>query len=604
MPEQVTRLIATDAKPPKRDDGAMLESEHHQLVNWFEDSHDMNEQWDELAREARDYVDHIQWTSPEVAELKRRGQPVITNNLIYDKVQALIGLMTQNSTAAKAFPRRPEKQDDADTVTDILAYVRDINQYDEQIRPELAASFIIEGTALPVLSVLDHGNGEPEVNLAWVPYDRAFWDPHSRKPDYSDARYMGIALWMDRDVAEDLYPDKKDVIDQAFAMSSHGKFEDRPSTWVARKPRERVMIVEIYWRTRNGAMSATITRGGFIQEPMESPYKDENGRGYIPYPWQSAHVSREGGRYGVVQRYKDMQDEVNKRRSKALHFISMNQTIREDGAVNDPAEMRRQVNKVDGDIVVNRGFRFEIARNLELAAAQTAMLQHAEAQLSNVGPTDALLGQAPGSASGRKTQIDQQAGLVQLSHQISRFKAMELRIARMSWWMARQFYTREKFIRIRTGDTNDVRFRALNQVVAGPAGPQIINQLPQMDVDVIVEESPDYVNLQAEQLATMVQLAPAVQFPPEMYIEMSPLRSDVKERWKKMVQGDPNDPRNQQIAQLQEALNQLQFQQQVDETRKLSAEADEQEAKANLTEAEAEAQNIENLMVALGIRAP
>jgi len=41
------------------------------------------------------------------------------------------------------------------------------------------------------------------------------------------------------------------------------------------------------------------------------------------YEFASAFVDRDGGRYGAARQLLDVQDEINKRRSKALHLMSV-----------------------------------------------------------------------------------------------------------------------------------------------------------------------------------------------------------------------------------------------------------------------------------------
>ena len=46
----------------------------------------------------------------------------------------------------------------------------------------------------------------------------------------------------------------------------------------------------------------------------------------------SAHTDRENNRYGMVRDLISEQDEINKRRSKALHLLSVKQAVMEDEA--------------------------------------------------------------------------------------------------------------------------------------------------------------------------------------------------------------------------------------------------------------------------------
>ena len=51
-----------------------------------------------------------------------------------------------------------------------------------------------------------------------MPWDRIWYDPHSRALDFTDARYKGLVIWMDQDQLEELYPDADEVIDSIVLL--------------------------------------------------------------------------------------------------------------------------------------------------------------------------------------------------------------------------------------------------------------------------------------------------------------------------------------------------------------------------------------------------
>ena len=77
---------------------------------------------------------------------------------------------------------------------------------------------------------------------------------------------------------------------------------------------------------------AEFTKGGILKAGP-SPYRTDKGESDCELFFQSAYVDRDNNRYGFVRELIPLQDEVNKRRSKALHLMSVNQLHYEDGAV-------------------------------------------------------------------------------------------------------------------------------------------------------------------------------------------------------------------------------------------------------------------------------
>ena len=67
----------------------------------------------------------------------------------------------------------------------------------------------------------------------------------------------------------------------------------------------------------------------------------------------------------MVRGLISLQDEINKRRSKALHLLSVRQVIAEQGAVPDVDKARREVAKPDGFIEVMPGLKFEIEQTAD-----------------------------------------------------------------------------------------------------------------------------------------------------------------------------------------------------------------------------------------------
>ena len=104
------------------------------------------------------------------------------------------------------------------------------------------------------------------------------------------------------------------------------------------------------------------------------------------------------------------QDEIgNKRRSKALHLLSVKQVVMEDGAVADIDKARREVARPDGLIVINPGMKFEITDGADLAEGQFKLLEHATGEMQASGPNASMSGTDPRELSGRAI-LAQQAG--------------------------------------------------------------------------------------------------------------------------------------------------------------------------------------------------
>ncbi len=512
-----------------------LEEQHQLMVRWFEESEMARQDEIWFAERDRAYYDHAQWTKEEMDALKERHQPAIVINRIHDKVELLCGLERKARTDPKAFPRTPQEEDRADAATQALRYISDDNDF-SIIRSAVYENMLIEGAGGAELGLVDDGKGGADVTITHVPWDRIWYDPHSRAYDFSDARYRGLVIWMDRDQLEDTYPDADDIVEATFS-SVDFYYNDRPETvnWTDNR-RRRVRVVQCHWAEKGTWWTATFTKQGMLANPQKSRFKDRHGKSTCALLLQSAFINRENQRYGMVRGLISLQDEINKRRSKALHLLSVHQVIAEQGSVKDVDHARREVAKPDGYIETMPGMKFEIVPGGELASGQFQLLQHATAEMQLSGPNAAMSGTDSRELSGRAILAQQAGGAVQNEPLADSLRMWARRIYETAWQAAREFWTAGKWVRV-TDDLGQTRWVGINtpvrlmdhlaemdeqqrmmamQRIQPPLQPgdprlQMIigkqNDITGLDVDVTVEEGQDIPTLAAEQFQTLVQLA-------------------------------------------------------------------------------------------------
>jgi hypothetical protein len=577
------------------------------LVRQFEQSADATRDARRQAEIFRDYYDGKQWSDEEVSKLNARGQPAITDNRIKDKVEYLLGLERETRTDPKAYPRTPEDDPGAEAATDALRYVADCN-YFQQTKSAVFENMAVEGYGgceVIVDNSTYTGTSNKTVCIRYIRWDRLFYDSHSLLHDFSDSRYQGIIKWMDLDEAKATYPKLKDNFDlftsQTFLPASE-TYDDKPR-WYDRG-RKRVQIVEHYYRNGNTWMRAVYTRVGFIEDPKESVYLNaETQKAECPLLLQSLYVDRDGNRYGVVKRYKDLQDEINKRRSKSLHLLSVNQATAEKGAVDDVEKARNELARPDGFLEYTPGMKLDVRENTDLAEGQFKLLQQSIASMADTGPNEALLGKG-GDESGRQTQLNQQGGSIQLGILSDRLRYWQTRVMKASWSRVKQFWTGEMWVRV-TDDENS-RFMAVNskypenhihvqKKIAQPGEP--MNVLADMDVDIIIDEAPDTVTLQQEQFGVLAELAKSgIQIPPQALIEASSLSASTKRKIKDAMSGKLPDgteipPQVQQmIQQKEQQIQQISQAQQQKAQEQIQTEQELKQQKADALLAQTKAQ--------------
>lgn len=516
------------------------------MIQWVDNWEDATQDARVYSERDRDYYDGKQWTAEEESELNRRKQPIVTINRIAKKVNYLLGTEVRTRTDPSAAPRTPQHEDGATAATDALRYVADKEDL-PQTFSEAFESMAIEGyggavveveqTATPVpiagettITPTDDGaevsdvaiakvESKVDVKVRPVPWDRLIYDHHSRRWDFEDARYLGVVVWLDRADAEATYPDSEEALEAAVSnsTSTDETTDDRPRVWTDGK-RDRVKVVEMYYQQAGEWYFCHFTKGGYLVEPRKVPFVNEEGESVCPLVMVSCFVDRDNNRYGLVRNMVSPQDEVNKRRSKALHLLNMRQTIGEEGAVN-VTETKTELAKPDGHITRQPGMDFQLLPTGEMAQGQLTLMQEAKGEIDTIGPDAGVVAGSSAGQSGRAVLARQQMASLELEKVFDRFRHFKTEVYRQVWYRVRQFWTDEKWLRIRDDDERKgFRFVGINQQMTKG---QRLMQLLQMGVpfesavsQLQIQEAP-MVMQQVQMQAQAVQQQTGQPIPPE-----------------------------------------------------------------------------------------
>jgi hypothetical protein len=606
-----------------------------QLKRMFDDSREGMEDTRKLSEACRDYFDGKQLTAAQRRVLRLRKQPDVVVNRTKRAVLGILGVVEQGKTDPRAYMRNPPKPpaqpqapqmgqpapgqpvmggnggppleepdlDAGDVATMTLRYVGDTNEF-EALSMDALENMLIEGYGGAIIEFLND-----DVSITLIPSEEYFYDTKSRKADFSDKRYDGIAKWMYADDVAAIYPEKAAEIENTVTNGDAGRaafegWDDKPDKqgqrpWVDKKSR-RLMVVEMYYKEAGIWNHTVFHAGGKLDECAPSIYLDDKGNPVNPIETQALYVARDLTRYGEVKDMIDIQDEINARRSKAIHEINTRQIQKTDP--NAPPvnvdEARKEAARPDG--VIPTGY--QVVPRQDVVANSVEMLNEAKAELERLAPNPAILGRQGADASGRAQQIRQQAGMVELARPLGRFTGWKKRVHKQAWSRCRQFYDAPKWIRV-TGDDGAPQYVQINeptppqidpmtgQLVQGPPK----NHVAKMDVDIVVDSVPDTATLEQEIFNEFVEIAkvygPTV-VPLEVLLEMSPLpkRRDVIKRLEKAQAkaAQNNAPANQlKAAEVQAGIN------------KDNSQADLNKAKTDLTQVQTTVEAMEGHLTAL-----
>ena len=632
-----------EAKPgrpeaPRNDlDSPENQERHSMLLSYYRQ--ELDRQGENRYQQAidEDYYDCDQWTPEEAQALKERGQQPTVYNVIATSVDWIIGSEKRGRTDFKILPRGKEDAKPAEAKTKFLKYLSDVNRTPFH-RSRAFADAVKVGIGWMEAGMQEEDDGEPLYDR-YESWRNMLWDSSATELDGSDMRYVFRSKWVDEDIAKALFPKRKDVIELSVIDATlYGSFDmvdgdiamdfaefEREhngiyGTIVTHK-RRRVRLIEASYkvpetvdRIRGGQYNGEIFdksdprhvqaiqsgQGVIVKKTMmrtriaifttqallfdgPSPYR-HNRHKFIPI-W-GFRRGKDGLPYGIIRRVRDIQDGVNKRASKALHILSTNKVIMDEGAVEDMDEFAKEIARPDAIIVKKAGKAIDLNVDRELAGPHLEMMSRDINMIQQAGGvTDELLGRQTNAASGVAVQRRQEQGSLATSQFFDNLRLAEQLRGEIELSLIEQFATEAK------------QFRITNMRGA-PDYVTINDGLPENDV---TRSKADFVISEADWRATMRQAAldqlteMLMKMPPEVAMAMLdlvvdemdiPNREEIAKRIRAIngqkdpdqEEPTPEDMQREQAAQQQAAMQQAMFE----------AELREKTAKAAKTEADAE----------------
>jgi hypothetical protein len=538
---EVEEVVASE-EPDDPLDSAKAEELHACLLSYYRQEIDrQSENRYEQAIE-EDYYDNIQWTEEEQQELKERGQAATVYNVIGTSVDWITGSEKRGRTDFKILPRGKEDAKPAEAKTKFMKYLSDVNRTPFH-RSRAFEDAVKVGIGWLEEGVQDDDDGEP-VYSRYESWRNMLWDSAGTELDTSDWRYSFRSKWVDADIAKALFKNRQHVIEEACSdgtLYGLGEYEDGDfamdqaeserndnglSSGLTTHKRKRVRLIECWYRTpetvnklKGGTYKGEIYDeqdprhvdslqvGASIKEKTElrvrvavmttagllyegpSPYR-HNRFPFVPI-W-GYRRGRDGLPYGVIRRMRDIQDSVNKARSKAQYILSTNKVIMDEGAVEDMDAFAKEVSRPDAIIVKRAGKAIELNAERELAPAHLELMSRDISMIQQTsGITDELLARSTNATSGVAIQRRQEQGSLTTTKFFDNLRLAEQLRGEIELSLIEQFVTEEKQFRI-TNERGTPEFMAVN------------DGLPEND---ITRSKADYVIGEADWRVTMRQAA-------------------------------------------------------------------------------------------------
>jgi hypothetical protein len=491
---------------------------------------------------SRHYYHGSQWTPEEIRVLRARRQPIITFNEISTKIDNLVWIAQRFRADPKAYPRNPKNASGAEIATQCVRAVLDGCEW-TYLDSYCAGQAATEGIGGIELKLIEGDHGDPDISADFIFGDDFFYDPTSFKPDFSDARYKGISKWLHEEAAIELFPDKEEelrslMVETGFDLTTHA---DREFKWVYANE-HRVRLVEHWYKNRGKWYWAFYVSNLLLDEGV-SPFVDHRKRSTDRFIMFSAAVDHDGDRYGFVRNLKGPQDEVNQRRSKALHISNTTRLTVEKGAIDDVETTRREAARPDGVIEFNKGFEPPAEKEKqEDLSAHLALMQDARQKIvgfANIMP-DRVTAAEQGEHSGVAIDRLQKAASADLGTFLRNYKSWKMRVYRAVWSAIQHNWKAERYIRVNSGNDELVQFLEINKLAMNEWGqPTIENLVGSIDVDIVMDEGPDTANLMQDAYE-VIKDDPTI--PWAVKLEFMPMPASFKQSLLQKIQQQSQQP--------------------------------------------------------------
>lgn len=541
--------------------------------------------WVNFAKNAKkdfEYREGLQWTSAEKQEIESRGQSAIVENEIAPILERIIGQYKRQKTRI-IFRGRNLGTDEktANVLADLALHAQQQSDYEFEEGDMFDDSNVCGMGAIQV-KITFNDIFEPVIKIEHEDVLNMFPDPYSRRYNWNkDANHVSRAKWVNLDEAKKMYPDKAMALkayinlDSSPTETSNFKKDNYYDDKVKRvrlveqeyKIRVKKQIVFLgseesedatKWSTKrrnqflkanpnarmfervDTEMKAGVFCGNVLLEHKDSPYNHKL------FTWTPYFIRRkkDGEPYSMVRLLIDPQTEINKRRSKALHFLTTNQAIYEQGAIKDKDELAKEMAKPDGQIEYASGRAFVLEKNVEVASTQMALLAESKSAMPRIsGISDEAMARHSEIRSGVGLQRKQAMTDIVTMPIWDNLRRTRLMIGQLIYELIKQYYTTEKVFQVtdNSGDAREVNLTRDN-----------IEKIKESTYDIIVEEMPDTTTIQDEQFRMINEMLRAVNLPPNysmallpVMVKMSQIRNkdEILEMIQQLSQPAPEHPK-------------------------------------------------------------
>lgn len=560
------------------DDLALTRDEYAELMREIEEQ----PHWRSTADKEMDYADGNQLDSELLQRQRELGIPPAVEDLVGP---ALLSIQGYEATIRTDWRVTPNGGTGGQDVADALNY--QLNQAERESHADAACSDAFRPQIAIGLGWVEVKRESDPFKFPYrcveVNRREIHWDFAAVEKDLSDARWLRRQRWLTPDRIALVFPQHKDLVkaigkngpswwaEQAIELSDGGSSTGLNNAWAEARgwtvqeerwynPTSKEVCLAEVWYRRWVSVPVIKTPDGRVVEYDENNDKHNLAiasgaaqysvavvarmrRSYWlgphclhdgPSPYSHTHFPyvpfwgfREDATkvpYGYVRGMIYPQDALNSGISKLRWGMSSVRTIRTKGATDmSDAQVRRQIARVDADIVLNAtemakpGARFEVERDFQLNAQQFQMIDNSRSAIQRVSAvTNGFMGKEGTARSGLQEQTQVEQSNQSLARIMDNFRTGRSMVGELLLSMiVEDLGDKEKTIIIEGDAVREDRTVVINKPEQDAAGfTYLSNDLQRTRLKVALEDVPSTASYRGQQLNAMSE---AVKSLPQQY---------------------------------------------------------------------------------------
>lgn len=585
-----------------------------QLKAWFKESVDLFEGSRINAKKAFNYLFGDQLDNNVKMILTERGQPEQWENNIAKIDKKIVGFLEDRNTEIKLFGTQREDFASAEIMQNIIRAENNANDFDEEKRASSAdmrfAGVAVQRVRVEEDSATDKfGRKHKYFKIENEPIERVFLDPYNTKKDYSEAKYIHIAYWIDKDDLYEDFGDKVDTLQSFYNFTEDSELNEEDSTETTRS---RVLVIETWYRQYNKTKKKNSWYYSFWSDDIIldndiSPDDDEIGN---PFIVEFLHnPKRKKGYAGIYFDVIPKQDAVNFAILRLHNMLGNIKMLVQQDSVEDIAIFKDEFNEDNAIVeVTNIGGIKDIPQNSERQQLLNIIMDGRNQIKELLGVNDEFLAMANNRMSGEAIQQRLNVGTLGLGEYMLSCSNLQKRTLRKVISMITKYYDSNKIMQIIEPDLAQVEYFEINKPITDEAGfvqyeqdgesitPKVENSLKNGRYDLIYKEAPKALTTTTERYRQNVELLKVVQnTAPELVPEFAAeLLKDSEGALAKRLLAIMEEKK---LSQQQNPMNQVQMQEVTLRLQKLASEIELNKSKAqsNMAKPQIELQKVQNI---------